>query len=352
MKTVLAYAKKPVGAVMMRPILERLLRDPRFAVYGCARLFGRRNAASVFRDSGLGDVALTAKWLARLRAFDVYLSADFGVAAPRSKLRVHVFHGVSFRNHGVHSNALQYDLALLAGPYMRRRFEAEGLITPANAARFPVIGMPKLDALVDGSIDRAAVLAELGLDPARRTVLWAPTWSKKVSSLERWGKDVAIALCSTGQNVIAKLHDNSLDLRKAGRDWRAELGSVDLPNFRLATQADVVPLLAAADVLVSDASSVANEFALLDRPILFLDIDQLESKLKAKADLETWGRRAGDVVPGPADLAAAIERALDRPERHSEVRRALARDLFHDPGHATDRAVGAICGALGLEPAP
>ncbi len=345
----LAYAKKPVGVVMMRPILNRLRADPRFCLHGTARLFGRRNAGRVFAESGVRDIHLVPKWLSRLRAFDVYLSADFGIAAPRARLKVHVFHGVSFRNHAVHENALKYDLLLLAGPYMRRRFESLGLLTPENEHRFRMVGMPKLDDLVNGTWQRDEVLGRLALDPSLPTILYAPTWAASLSSLERHGMSLIDALLSTGHNVIVKLHDNSLDPRKAGADWRAQLAAVRDLHFRFVMDPDVVPLMAAADVLVTDASSVANEFTLLDRPILFLDIDDLASKLKSKADLDTWGRKAGDVVADPRDLPAAIARALADPGRHSETRRALAADLFFSPGTATDRAIEAITSGVAAE---
>ncbi|MFG0317393.1 MAG: CDP-glycerol glycerophosphotransferase family protein [Planctomycetota bacterium JB042] len=349
MKSVLAYAKKPVGAVMMRPILERLLRDDRFGVFGAARLFGHGGAGCVFRDVGLTDVRVVSKIRARLTPYDLYMSADFGVAAPRARHRVHVFHGVSFRNHAVHPNALRYDLALLAGPYMRRQFQRMGLIDAGNVHRFPVVGMPKLDDLVNGRYRREEVLAGLELDPARQTILYAPTWSSKVSSLEAYGERLVAALVATGRNVLVKLHDNSLDPRKASRDWSATLGALAADNLRLVAAPDIVPFLAAADLLVSDASSVANEFTLLDRPILFMDVEDLPGKLKPKADLETWGRRAGWVVPGPDEVGDAVEHALAHPDEHREVRRALAEDLFHDPGNATDRAIRAILDLLELQ---
>jgi CDP-glycerol glycerophosphotransferase (TagB/SpsB family) len=96
-----------------------------------------------------------------------------------------------------------------------------------------------------------------------------------------------------------------------------------------------------ADLLLTDASSVANEFALLDRPMVFLDVPELieAARQKGAVDLETWGRKAGDVVTDPADAVRAVADALGRPERHSDVRRALAEDLFYNPGAATGAAV-------------
>lgn len=348
-RTVLAYAKKPVAAVMMRPILRALEADPGFRILGCSRHLGEPDSGGLFASAGLGRMHLEPKWLARLRRYDVYLSADFGVVAPRSRLKVHVFHGVSFRNHAVHSSALRYDLLLLPGPYMRRRFEAMGILTAENAHRFAVVGMPKLDALVRGEHARVPVLESLRLDPALPTLLFAPTWSRKTSSLERWGDALIAALGELSRadyNVIVKLHDNSLDVRKASRDWRAAFRPHERGRLRFAAAADVVPLMAASDALVSDASSVANEYCLLDRPLLFLEVPRMLEKLKAKADLDTWGRRAGRLVEHPAQLAAAVAEELAAPQRLASVRKALAADLFFEPGRATEHAVSALKSAL------
>ena len=94
----------------------------------------------------------------------------------------------------------------------RRRmqnFIAAGAIDATSDAP-RLIGMPKADCLVDGSLDRRAVLQELGLSAARPTVLYAPTWSGK-SSLNVMGSALVEGLLKRQWNVIVKLHDRSLE---------------------------------------------------------------------------------------------------------------------------------------------
>lgn len=342
----IVYAKKPVGAVMMRPIVEALAKTPGNRIRGCSRLFGRDDGGEVFARAGLLGIETISRLRARFARCDLYLSADFSIAAPRARCKVHTFHGVSFRNHAVNSAALRYDLLLVAGPYMRRRFEAVGIVNAGNAHRFPVVGMPKLDALVDGSLDRARTFERLRLDPSRKTVLYAPTWSKKFSSLEVHRDALIDSLRVLPHNVIVKLHDNSLDPRKATRDWAAVMRAIENDRIRYCDDADVVPLMAAADLLISDASSVANEFTILDRPIVFVATPGLREKVKEKADLDTWGQRAGAIAESPASLREVIEAELAAPDARSEIRRALAADLFFQPGRATANAVAAIENAL------
>lgn len=104
---------------------------------------------------------------------------------------------------------------------------------------------------------------------------------------------------------------------------------------------DVIPLLFLADVLITDASSVANEYALLDRPLVYLDVPELiqaSRDVGAFVDLETWGRRGGVVVERPAEVEAAVADSLAHPARLAPIRAAIVRDLFYHPGKATEAA--------------
>src|SRR6185295_19745243 len=73
----------------------------------------------------------------------------------------------------------------------------------ADSPAIRLIGMPKVDRLVDGSIDRREVLAGLDLDPSRPTVLYAPTWSP-ASSLNAMGDELIAMLVQRPVNLIVK----------------------------------------------------------------------------------------------------------------------------------------------------
>jgi len=96
---------------------------------------------------------------------------------------------------------------------------------------------------------------------------------------------------------------------------------------------DVIPLLKAADVMISDTSSVASEFLLQHRPVV------------------TFRRRTRKPyvldVRDPADLEAAVERALDRPDDLMTAVRAYA-DRIHPyrDGRSSERVLDAVEVAL------
>jgi CDP-glycerol glycerophosphotransferase len=136
----------------------------------------------------------------------------------------------------------------------------------------------------------------------------------------------------------------------AGIDWPGVLREFSAnPRFALARSSDAGPFLAAADVLVTDHSSVGFEFALLDRPLIVFDAPDLREA--ARIDREQWEllRTMSDVVEAPDQLAHTLREALREPARRREAR-ARARHLFAFPGAACDRAIAVVYELLEVEP--
>ena len=287
----------------------------------------------------------------REEAFDVLVCAHTSDALFPGRVHrsVQIFHGVSFKNLSVREKALAYDVICLPGPYHAEQYRKHGLLERAGKTACLLTGFPKTDPLVSGELDPSAVLRPLGLDPGRPTLLFAPT-GDKANAMETMGEEVIRVICDRGDwNLLVKPHDHP----KNDLDWYARLRPLESGNMRLVREPDIVPYLAAADLLITDASSAAVEYTLLDRPIVFLDIPKLIKKIKGRApalDLDTYGRRIGSVVRGPDEVPAAVADALAHREQHGELRRAMARDVFYKPGRAAERVAGVILHEAGLEP--
>ena len=348
-RKVIGYrAKRPMNYLIFQPVHEELARDPRLAFLFWGKLHGRREARALYERAGAERVRVVPNFVGRYYPFDLYVSADFSIASPRAHKKVHMFHGVSFKNHAVSPHAREYDAVFVVGPYMERQFVRRGIFEEGDP-RMRRVGMPKLDRLLGGTLDRARILEDLGCRADRPTVLYAPTWGDQ-SSLGIMGEDVLRNLCGRGLNLVVKLHDNSYDPRKNPVRWAERLAALAHADLAVGRTADVVPLLFAADVLISDASSVSNEFLLLDRPIIFLEFEGQLDAFRESADVETWGRKVGETVRNAADIGGAVDRALADPRALSEIRRQAARDIFYGPGGATARAVAEIYRLLELDP--
>ena len=272
--------------------------------------------------------------------FDVVFAANTKMILPRSVgTKVQIFHGISFRNKAVRDENAGADYYFIVGPYMRRAFAQSGIL-PENDPRALKIGFPKTDRLLNGELDRNDLLRRLGLSGHRPIIVYAPT-GQKHNSLETMGEDVIRNIAASGKyDLIIKPHDHPKNTKI---NWDERLAALADDHTKIVRDPDVIPLLLLADLLMTDASSVSSEFALRDQPMVFLDVPDLLAKAFAaggnKVDLKTWGRRGGVLVEKADDALPAIQSSLTHPFRYSEVRRAMAQDLFYNAGHATDAAI-------------
>ena len=350
---VLFEAASPMSLAVFRPVFDRLVRDPRLEFW-FTTCDHRWTAEAIFHGvKEHGQVVSPAE--VRWRKFDAYINTDFWNTTwpARRSRRIHLFHGVAGK-YGLDAPTSiapvvsTFDRLMFPNRDRLRRYAEAGLVDP-DSPRAALIGYPKVDCLVDGSLDRAAIQRELAVDPSWPIVLYAPTWSP-YSSVARMGDRVVKALSALGVNVVVKLHDRSVEPNRGGSssDWRARLISNLGGRIHVADGANASPYMLAADLLITDHSSVGFEFMLLDRPILVLDCPELIERARinpAKVDLL---RSAADVVASPDAIAPSLERALLNPAAHSSRRREIAEELFYCPGGASERAATCIYQLLSL----
>jgi hypothetical protein len=235
-----------------------------------------------------------------------------------------------------------------------RNFIKAGSID-ADSPAIRLVGLPKADALVNGTFTRANVLASLGLDPSRPTVLYAPTWSP-ASSLNAMGIELIRSLQATDVNLIVKLHDRSRDLRtrySGGVDWVQTLAPQLVPaRSVLAPGHDITPYLVAADLMITDHSSAGFEYLLRDRPIVRIHRPDLIRDANIHQDYVALLASVSASVDSVESVIRAVADGLATPDALSETRRAVAADIFYRPGGATARAIGNLYEAIELDPAP
>jgi CDP-glycerol glycerophosphotransferase (TagB/SpsB family) len=108
-----------------------------------------------------------------------------------------------------------------------------------------------------------------------------------------------------GETWIIKFHDLM--------DKEEVLRFKKLDNVLVWDDPDNIPLLQAADVLISDTSSIVYEFMLLDKPVITID---------ARIRLEK-----GINIQDVKDLRTAIDRSVSNPEEHSINRKNVLREI-------------------------
>ncbi|HEU0254200.1 MAG TPA: CDP-glycerol glycerophosphotransferase family protein [Pyrinomonadaceae bacterium] len=343
-RRLLVNARTAMNYATIAPIVERLQRDTRMDFYFAAS--EKPELTESIYAGAVKPFRFVTPRQARFIQFDVYLAADFlWMSLPRGARRVQTFHGVAGKYRTVYDSPSEsmrsWDRLFFINERRLRHFIECGAIDEGSpAAR--LIGMPKLDCLVDGSLQRDALLRDMGIDPARRTILYAPTWSAH-SSVVSMGEELVQRLGEAGYAVIVKLHDRSRDLQfvnSGGVDWGARLEPL-LQRFDgvLATGNNSSPYLAAADVMITDHSSVGFEYLLLDRPLIRIHVPELIKNTDIEPSYVELLASAATSVHNVDETVAAVERSFANPRENSATRIAVANEMFYKPGTATERAV-------------
>ena len=354
-KRVLFEAASPMSLTIFMPLYERLQRDPRVRVWftSCATAWDPRE---MFAGSGITDNVIS-RAAARWFKTDVYINTDFWDMTwlHRHTRRIHLFHGVAGKYNldapvDLAPTIAGFDCLMFVNADRRQRYIESGLVAD-DERRAPLVGYPKVDCLVDGSLDRETIARSLHLDPSVPTIIYAPTWSPE-SSLNTVGLDVVDGLTAAGLQVIVKLHDRSFDRQQRGSggiDWAAQLRRYDgHPLVRVPRESNGCPFMVASDAMVSDHSSIAFEYMLVDRPLIVVDRPALIRKAAISREKVQRLRAAADVATDPREVTDTVLAALRQPQRLSAERRRIASDLFFKPGTATERALALIYQLIGL----
>ncbi|SDQ14502.1 CDP-glycerol glycerophosphotransferase family protein [Microbacterium sp. cf332] len=221
----------------------------------------------------------------------------------------------------------QIDLLPAASHLVRGRLEsAFGL----EDDRVPVLGEPRVDVLSSGDPAAARRRARASLDElvpglgGSRLVLYAPTW--------RDGEpDPATPGPADWDRVLGVLeaHDAVLLIRShplGGGDYTPPRPTSRVRMLGSAAVADVTPLLAGVDALVTDYSSLAYDAGLVPLPTLFLAPD-VESYARTRGFYGTYREVAGDDVARSWEVLCALLDELLGHEETAERLRARAAAL-------------------------
>jgi CDP-glycerol glycerophosphotransferase (TagB/SpsB family) len=221
-------------------------------------------------------------------------------------------------------------------------FYAEAFGLPEDRVR--PTGIPRMDGFWDPA--RAARSRELALEayPAARdrfVILFAPTFrghGAKTATypVELLDWSALHALCvEKDAACIIRLHPfvrQPLDIPAAFADRIIDGATSTI---------DINDVLFAADLLVTDYSSVVFEFSTRGKPMLFFAYDLEEYVATRDFYVEYESFVPGRIVRSFPDLLDAIRRDDYQPERLAAFRAA---HLDHFDGRATDRVIDLIIG--------
>jgi hypothetical protein len=263
----------------MEPIYNLMKADPRYEIkvrigpnqdrFLGIFLISRREAIEKhYRAKGFDVTRETT-------GYDVVIVGDtvrhpeiFGKA-----LLVNVDHGPCFKSLRYRNLLKQPDTKYVVcaeGPYRLKKLKEHGLDKKEVIVD---VGLPKLDPFFTGAYSRDTIIKKHNLDPQKKIVLYAPTY--KPTSLFMVAEHIADLL--DDYNVIVKLHPYSWNGKYAPHAQHRVYEKLKKKNPRLILvdpkDHDILPYLYAADTMISEASSVVNEFLALGRCGVIFDLD-------------------------------------------------------------------------------
>jgi CDP-glycerol glycerophosphotransferase (TagB/SpsB family) len=354
-RSVLVDSRTPMNYAIIAPIHRAMSKDSRVTFYFTSSETPARCAA-IYHAAG-NAAQLVHPRRAAFMKFDAYLTADqLWVKLPRGTRRIQMFHGVAGKYSHVYDrperSMREWHRLFFINRKRLNNYKRSGAID-ADSPAAKLIGMPKLDCLVDGSLERDRVLQAIGIDPSRYTVLYAPTWSP-YSSVNALGVELVEALCRAGYAVMVKLHDRSRDtefIHSGGIDWNERMRPI-LQKYagHLVQDGDICPYLVAADILITDHSSVGFEYLLLDRPVVRIEMPELIAKTNIHEDYVRMLADVSTSVRNVEQILRAVEQGFASSQGKSAERKQVAKELFYFPGTATARATRELYHVLELEP--
>ncbi len=199
------------------------------------------------------------------------------------------------------------------------------------------VGYPRNDQLraPDAGERREAVRQRLGIAPDVKAVLYAPTWRD-----DRPGGPDTLDLDDLDRRlpgdllVLVRMHRLVADRLKGAPDRYRDVSD----------EPDPQDLLLAADVLVTDYSSIMFDFAVTGRPIIFHapDLEDYRDRVRGFY-LDYPGQLPGPLTREPEELAEVLGAPGWRASEFTEQYEGFV-DRFSpwDDGKATQRLVDAV----------
>lgn len=246
-------------------------------------------------------------------------------------IKYQLYHGVAdkgFKYLGgqILQLGMNYDFFIEAGPYYEDRMVRIGGLPQE---RVVALGYPKLDTFPAYRQNKVKILESLGLDPSKRTMFYAPTCREQNSiysflDAQFQGEILGDHLTEIipdelNMNLIIKLHDEI--------PWMEErIKALNDPSIIFVKDYDSVKYTAAADVVLSDCSSIMLEAMAGDVPVIQYINNPKNFPFKDSCDLWDYTTKVHNL----RELRDAIRYHHQHPRYKHRLRAHYTKEMFYN----------------------
>ena len=351
------------------PVIDLLSRDDRFQIFHSTAAINKREERDLclkILASKPGTMIYSESEEERAKMMKE-LDLDFFVCGwsryeldeyiSEKTLAGMIYHGIGVKPSYWRDNHPRLNIRFVEGEYRMNQLRSHGIDID-----LALTGFTKLDPLfTDNPVPDEKLTQSLGLDPGRKTILFAPTFYP--SSLERFG--MRLGEYTQNYNVILKLHMWTYFLDKFGqynlipqRNLAYNLAEKFSHIKLLGPDVyNITPYYKIADVLLTESSSTIYEMIALEKPIIVNRFFHLKLSHKQFRYRLFKKRLSKEMDKDIANFCFEMERVRDLPGmleiafRDNHQKLNVMRDyqekmLFKLDGKASERVRGAILDRL------
>ena len=208
--------------------------------------------------------------------------------------------------------------------------------------RIKLTGYPRHDILINRDFNVDEIKKEINVRLDSKIILFAPTWEQREDdkSIYYWSYE-----------KIKEINDfceknNAYFIIRTHHMLKTDYQRYDLSRllYRSVDEySNTMRLLAVTDILITDWSSIPNDFIHLNRPTIFIDTpNPFDDDFELLPD-----DRVGYILNDANDIIDIMEDALDNPnsfvDSYKQVKERVMKKIFKNPdGKSTERVVEEI----------
>jgi teichoic acid glycerol-phosphate transferase len=254
-------------------------------------------------------------------------------------------HGLISKNYAAPS-ILQCDFACVSSVWVKDDFIRKGHCPRCG---FWVTGFVPTDVIFNNPPLKTQPAWPQRLDPAKSTLLYAPTYNTSLGSVDILGEHWVDRILERHADItiIIKPHPH---IPERQPEWMEKLTNIAgrFRNVHLIEDchANIYELFSSVDILLTDASSTSFYFLLCNKPIILIDnsLRYSDGDYYDPEGIEWKWRDCGIVIENASQLPDALSACLLCPQEKQD-RREHYRDLLFDEktfGKATSNIAGRV----------
>ncbi len=281
----LFYISKKYSIPIVEPIIEYLEKTEReFAIFTAKKVRTKYSQKQNLLTSISEAIKFSPNFVIVTGNF-----VDYRIPG----IKVQIFHGIGVEKTSHYKIRHFFDVYCTSGPFVTKRF----LKLQKKYKYFLVkeTGWSKIDYILNYPVINLKEKFQIPKD--KKIILFAPTHSKKMQSAETL-IPIIPKIIKNDEIWIFKFHELM--------NKNIKSNAMNSNNIRIIKNDDITPYLHISDVLITDTSSVAYEFMILDKPVITFKTQSRKDK--------------GIDISEPEKLRNAIDRSLQNSQEFHQKR--------------------------------